>query len=142
MFKRFKRSYSFHGVKMGLQALMGRATEAFVEELDKLTVERGYLPQQIFNMDKRPLFWKRNVRTNIELNAERYRITETDRQRNYAIGKFRMKRQGNPKPHKLSSRKKNSPESTAEAIVIEAVDVADHFTPQNCRNNKVLTKTF
>ena len=35
-----------------------KAAEQFLEILDKLTVEKNYLPEQIFNVDETSLLWK------------------------------------------------------------------------------------
>jgi hypothetical protein len=35
-----------------------KAEEGFLETLDKLIMEKNYLPEKIFNMDQTSLFWK------------------------------------------------------------------------------------
>ena len=46
-------------------------SKSFLETLDKLIVEENYLPEQIFNMDENPLFWKRmSERTLIHKEAK------------------------------------------------------------------------
>ena len=60
-FQKFQTQFSLQHYKVYQKA--GSADEdvakLFVEELDKITEEGGYLPEQIFNVDETGLFWKK-----------------------------------------------------------------------------------
>uniref|UniRef100_K7FZA2 HTH CENPB-type domain-containing protein n=1 Tax=Pelodiscus sinensis TaxID=13735 RepID=K7FZA2_PELSI len=57
----FKNRANFHNVKVSGEAASAdwKAAETFIEELDKLIKEENDLPEQIFNVDERALFWKK-----------------------------------------------------------------------------------
>uniref|UniRef100_UPI00358E3D77 tigger transposable element-derived protein 1-like n=1 Tax=Myxine glutinosa TaxID=7769 RepID=UPI00358E3D77 len=58
---RFKRRNNMHNVRVSGEAASADAGGAarFREVFDKLIVEKGYLPEQIFNVDETGLYWKR-----------------------------------------------------------------------------------
>jgi hypothetical protein len=61
-FNKFKNRHSLHNVKLvGKSASANHeAAQRFPEKLRKL-IEKGYVPQQIFNADETGLFWKNNA---------------------------------------------------------------------------------
>ena len=60
-FKRFKKRFELHNVRITGEAASAdkEGAEKFVEVLDELIVEEGYVAEQIFNVDETGLFWKR-----------------------------------------------------------------------------------
>uniref|UniRef100_UPI00358E9F1F tigger transposable element-derived protein 1-like n=1 Tax=Myxine glutinosa TaxID=7769 RepID=UPI00358E9F1F len=58
---RFKRRNNMHNVRVSGEAASADAGGAarFREVFDQLIVEKGYLPEQIFNVDETGLYWKR-----------------------------------------------------------------------------------
>ncbi|KAM3820995.1 tigger transposable element-derived protein 1-like [Vipera latastei] len=60
-FMRFQRRFNYHtalppGEAAGADEM---AAQRFLDDLDKLITEGNYLPEQIFNVDKTRLFWKK-----------------------------------------------------------------------------------
>jgi len=60
-FKRFKNLYSLRNLKVSSRSASADTKEAeeFLKTLDKLILEKNYLPEQILNVDENFLFWKR-----------------------------------------------------------------------------------
>jgi hypothetical protein len=60
-FENFKRCFNVHNVKLVGESASADfvAAESFPDELRKLIVDKGYLPEQVFNADESGLFWKR-----------------------------------------------------------------------------------
>ncbi|XP_066950700.1 tigger transposable element-derived protein 1-like [Macrobrachium rosenbergii] len=60
-FHRFKNHHNFHSVKISGEAASADAEGAakFKDILQKIVIDEGYLPEQIFNVDETGLYWKR-----------------------------------------------------------------------------------
>ena len=60
-FKRYKKRFQLHNVRITGEAASAdeEGAKKFIETLDEVIVEEGYLPEQIFNVDETGLFWKR-----------------------------------------------------------------------------------
>ena len=60
-FQRFRRRFNLHNRSISGEAASAdtEAAEKFIDELDKIIEEGGYLPEQIFNVDETGLFWKK-----------------------------------------------------------------------------------
>lgn len=58
--KRFNLRFQLHNLRLTGEA-SGADEEGlkFVKDLDEIIMEEGYPTEQIFNMDKTGLFWKR-----------------------------------------------------------------------------------
>ncbi|XP_042242197.1 tigger transposable element-derived protein 1-like [Homarus americanus] len=57
-----KRTGIYSVVRHGEAASVDKGPEKFVVEFKKLVDEKGYLPQQVFNVDETGLFWKKMPR--------------------------------------------------------------------------------
>lgn len=72
-FQRFKKRFQMHSVRVTGEAASAdeEGARKFVDSLDKLIKDEGYLAEQIFNVDETGLFWKRMpARTYIHKEAK------------------------------------------------------------------------
>jgi hypothetical protein len=60
-FETFKKRAYLHSLRLSSEAASAdsEAASNFPEELQKIVIEGGYSPKQIFNVDETGLFWKR-----------------------------------------------------------------------------------
>ncbi|GAB1610688.1 tigger transposable element-derived protein 1-like, partial [Argonauta hians] len=60
-FRRFKKRFGFHNVRVTGEAASAdeEGAKKFVDDLDVIIKEKGYMAEQIFNVDETGLFWKR-----------------------------------------------------------------------------------
>jgi hypothetical protein len=60
-FENFKKRFNFQNVKLVGESASADfvAAESLLDELRKLIMDKGYLPEQVFNADETGLFWKR-----------------------------------------------------------------------------------
>ena len=60
-FRRFKKRFQFNNVRVTGEAMSSdeEGAHKFVDSLDELITDEGYLAEQIFNVDETGLYWKR-----------------------------------------------------------------------------------